>query len=155
MGMTMQTAIAARSAGLNRRPQYETLWEGYFPDQDIFLNITEKSRYKQMGTKGNLDVAFLTEGSEAPQWLLREAGYIVEQVWTTERLNNPIVITERGELEGTVKAYNGQRIVRNSFPLWLLSPRENVLSHDFWSWFFFRQSTLFNEYNYVWIRYEI
>jgi len=155
MGMTMQVAIAARSAGFNQRPQYETLWEGYFPDQDIFLEIAEKSRYKQLGTGGNLDVAFLTEGPEAPQWLLREAGYTVEHVWTTEGLNNPIIITEWGELEDAEKVYNGQKFVRSSFPLWLFSPRENVLSHDYWSWFFFRQSILFNEYNYVWIRTEI
>jgi len=152
IGLTFQLSITARSAGLNHRPQFELFWEGYFTDADVFLDIVEKSRYKQLGTRGNLNVAFYTDDHPIETLLLRKAGFSMDQVFSTRDLEQSIIITDRGELDEAANDYHGQRFIRKSYPIWILSPWNNVFTYDYWSWFFFRQSNLYNEYNYLWIK---
>jgi len=155
IGLFFQMAISARSAGLNHQPQYELLWNGYFSDADIFMDIIEQARYSRHGTRGVDEIAFQSHEDHAQKWLSTESGFLVKEIITTSGLDNKLIINQNEELEGTIKTYRGQRFVKNSYPLWILSPRENIFSHDYWSWLFFRKSKLFNEYNYLWVRTEL
>ena len=67
-GGITQLSISARAMGLNKKPENEILWNGYFEGKDIVAEIIDTTKTSLKGTSGKLNVYIDEQVSPVEIW---------------------------------------------------------------------------------------
>lgn len=149
IGVVFQASTAMRVSGVTEKPESEVLWNGYYKDGDLIIGLIEQQRSQNLGTKGNLNVAFLEFESAATEWILVQNSINHDNVYGIGKNAWHVIFSGEEQVTGQGEAYAGQRFIINSYPNWLREP-SGIFTADFWRWFFYRQGQAYNEYGLFW-----
>ena len=144
-----QLSISARAMGLNKKPENEILWNGYYEGKSIVSEIIATTKTSLIGTSGKLNV-YIDE-------LVRPV-----EIWTVNSENvyfrksdllsirPDALLTNIQTINFNKDTYQGQEFISNSYPIWTWDPVSSYFSTDYWNWFFFRNNLQYKEYNFIW-----
>ena len=144
-----QISITARTIVMNKTPEKEILWNGYFEGKDIVAEIVSSSKNSLKGTKGKINVLIDGQLRPAEIWALNEENLLFQK--SNLISNRPeVILSDTRETGINDDNFQGQEYISDSYPLWTWDPVRSFISTDYWNWFFFRNSLQYREYNYIW-----
>ncbi len=147
-GGITQIAFSTRALGMNRKPENEIFWNGYFEGKDIFEGIFSTTKHSLKGTEGKLNVYVDGQASPAEIWAVRSEN--IKFLKSDLSMNPPdIVITKDPIFYFNEDTFQNQKYVSSSYPLWLWDPIGSFFLTDFWNWFFFRNNLQYKEYHFI------
>ena len=155
LAMIFQISAAMRTSGINKTPESELLWNGYLKDSDLVKKIVNNERTFLLGTKGNLNTVSLVQNNYSTLWLFKQMDISINDETGESNPRWHMVITEFDNLSETDYLYYGQKFIVNSYPGWINQSRFALVTNDFWKWLFFRQSNLYEEINFLWVKVNV
>ena len=148
-GGIAQLSIAARAVGINKKPENEILWNGYFEGYGLVSEIIDTTKTNLNGTSGKLDVFIDGEVRPVEIWAVNSEN-IYTQKSDVLSLHPEVVISSNQTINISEDNFQGQEFISESYPLWTWDPAGSFFSTDYWNWFFFRNNLQYKEYNSIW-----
>ena len=147
-----QISNASHTAGISGYPETEIFWDGYFSDKPIVGRLIESSIANQFGTLDAIEIWSDRSIRSDVFWDIRSEKLIRQIGNEQPETEYPVIIRSSEEPINLSSLYLGQKFVSKEYPVWVRSPISSLLQADFWAWVFMRESQLFHEYNYLWLK---
>lgn len=150
----MQVLLLNRTIGISGRPEQEILWNGYPLDLPLVHQIVSDKRDELQGTSAVQEVQYSEGSNPAVMWELVTDNFEISK----NLLRTPtgqFSISQSEPSQNTKSTYLKQAYVAEAYPLWTWQPFSSFFRSDFWSWYIWRDSELYREYNYLLVHAEL